>query len=82
MTRYYLSADPVKSVTDRALDGRRQVPALAAGAASKGSRSVMVPSGLPRGTYFLLACADQAAGVAEASETNNCRPATTSVIVR
>jgi hypothetical protein len=82
MTRYYLSADPVKSAADRALDKRRQVPALAAGAASTGSVSVIVPSGLPRGTYFLLACADQGGAVAEASETNNCRAATTSVNVR
>jgi hypothetical protein len=82
MTRYYLSAEPVKSAADRALDKRRQVPALAAGAASTGSVSVIVPSGLPRGTYFLLACADQGGAVAEASETNNCRTATSSLIVR
>ena len=34
------------------------------------------------GHYFLLACADSAAGIAESSETNNCRAATTSLIVR
>jgi hypothetical protein len=82
LTQYYLSADPVKSAADRALSGRRSVPALGAGTASTGSRSVIVPPGLPRGTYFLLACADQAAGVTEASEMNNCRPATTSLTVR
>ena len=81
-TRYFLSADPVKSAADRALDHRRQVTGLAAGAASTGSVSVAVPPGIPRGTYFLLACADSAAGIAESSETNNCRAATTSLIVR
>ena len=50
--------------------------------ASTGSLSVLVPASLPRGTYFLLACADQAAAVVEGSETNNCRTATTSVSVR
>jgi len=82
VTRYYLSGDPVKSAADRALDHRRQVTGLAAGASSTGSVSVTVPSGIPRGTYFLLACADSSAGVAESSETNNCRAATTSVIVK
>ncbi len=81
-TRYFLSTDPVKSAADRALDNRRQVPGLAPGAASTGSLSVLVPASLPRGTYFLLACADQAAAVVEGSETNNCRTATTSVSVR
>ncbi len=82
VTRYFLSADPVKSAADRALDHRRQVTGLAAGATSTGSVSVTVPPGIPRRTYFLLACADSGAGVAESSETNNCRAATTSVIVK
>jgi CARDB/Right handed beta helix region len=81
-TRYYLSTDPVKSTADRALDHRRQVTGLAPGATSTGSVSVSVPSGMPRGTYFLLACADSTAGVTESSETNNCRAATTSVLVK
>jgi hypothetical protein len=82
VTRYFLSADPVKSAADRVLDHRRQVTGLAAGATSTGSISVTVPPGIPRGTYFLLACADSAAGVTESSETNNCRAAATSVIVK
>jgi hypothetical protein len=72
----------VKSAADRVLDHRRQVTGLAAGATSTGSISVTVPPGIPRGTYFLLACADSAAGVTESSETNNCRAAATSVIVK
>jgi hypothetical protein len=81
-TRYYLSTDPVKSPADRALDNRRQVMGLAPGSTSTGSVSVIVPAGIPRGTYFLLACADYAAVITESSETNNCRTATTSVVVR
>jgi hypothetical protein len=81
-TRYFLSADPLKSAADRALDHRRPGTGLAAGATSTGSVSVTVPPGIPRGTYFLLACADATAGVAESSETNNCRAATTSLLVK
>ena len=82
VTSYFLSSDPVKSAADRALDNRRSVPALAAGASSTGSVSVHVPSGTPRGTYFLLACSDQTAVVVESSNSNNCRAAMTSVIVK
>jgi CARDB/Right handed beta helix region len=82
VTSYFLSSDPVKSTGDRALDNRRSVPALAAGASSTGSVNVHVPSGTPRGTYFLLACSDQTAVVVESSNSNNCRAAMTSVIVK
>jgi hypothetical protein len=58
------------------------VPALAVGAASTGSLTVIVPAGTPRGTYFLLACADHAGAVAESGETNNCRAAAASLTVR
>ena len=54
----------------------------AAGASSTGSVNVHVPSGTPRGTYFLLACSDQTAVVVESSDSNNCRAAMTSVIVK
>jgi CARDB/Right handed beta helix region len=82
VTRYVLSVDATKSTGDRLLDHRRQVPTLAAGAASTGSISVRVPSGTPRGTYFLLACTDYASVVTESSETNNCRAAAASLTVR
>jgi hypothetical protein len=82
VTTYFLSADPVKSAADRSLDGRRRVSALPAGASSTGSVSVRVPTGTPRGTYFLLACTDQTAAVSESSDSNNCRAAMTSVIVQ
>jgi hypothetical protein len=81
-TRYYFSIDAVRSTPDRALDGRRSVPSLAPGAASTGDRLLHVPASMRRGTYFLLVCADYAGRVREASETNNCRAAATSVVVR
>jgi hypothetical protein len=82
VTGYFLSSDPVKGAADRAMGGRRRVPALAPGASSTGSVSVLVPAGTPRGTYFLLACTDQTAAVVESSDSNNCRAAMTSVIVK
>jgi subtilase family serine protease len=72
----------VRGGVDRVLGQRRQVPGLAPGATSTGSLSVRVPSGTPRGTYFLLACADDAGTVTESTETNNCRSAAASVTVR
>jgi subtilase family serine protease len=81
-TRYYLSSDPVKSASDRALDNRRSVMGLAPGATSTGSVSVLVPTGLPRGTYFLIACADATGAVAESAENNNCRTAAAAVSVK
>ena len=82
VTTYFLSSDPVKSAGDRALDNRGRVPALAPGAVSTGSVSVLVPTGMPRGTYFLLACTDQTGAVSESSDSNNCRAAMTSVTVK
>jgi hypothetical protein len=72
----------VNSAADRSLDGRRRVSARLAGASSTGSVSVRVPTGTPRGTYFLLACTDQTAAVSESSDSNNCRAAMTSVNVQ
>ena len=71
-TRYYLSADQQKSGGDILLGGTRSVPSLAAGQSSSGSATVTIPSSVPLGAYYLLACADELNAVAETSETNNC----------
>lgn len=71
-TRYYLSADAAKSSGDKLLSGARSVPALAPGAAHSGGRSVKIPAATVPGSYFVLACADDAKASAESSETNNC----------
>lgn len=72
-TRYYLSVDPVRDTGDRLLPGSRAVDALGPEATSTGAATVTIPAGMPLGTYFLLACADDAAPrVTEANEANNC----------
>jgi subtilase family serine protease len=43
--------------------------------------TVTVPAATPFATYFLLACADDGAAVAESLESNNCRAATSTVVV-
>ena len=72
-TRYYLSTDQLKGSADTLLTGSRSVPSLAPGAESGGkSVTVTIPSTMPLGTYYLLACADDTALVTEAEENNNC----------
>ena len=74
-TKYFLSADTVKNTGDRALNGTRSVPALAAGQTSTGSVSVKVPRTAIPGTYWVLACPDMLKVVPESNEKNNCRAA-------
>jgi subtilase family serine protease len=74
MTQYYLSTDTTKSSEDKLLRGTRSVPTLGPGASSTGTLTVTVPTTTTLGTYYLLACADDAGilTVAESNETNNC----------
>ena len=74
-TRYYLSLDAVRDVSDVLLVGTRAIPSLAPNAVSTVTVTVTIPSGTPAGTYFLLACADDLGAVSESNETNNCRAA-------
>jgi CARDB len=80
-TRYYLSPDATKSITDKLLGGARSVRLLEPGTSSTGSRTVNVKSSIAPGTYFLLACADDKNVVVEGDETNNCRASSTTVVV-
>ena len=75
LTQYYLSPLTIKASNARLLTGTRSVPALAAGALSSGSASVVIPGDIATGTYYLLACADDSNLVPEANETNNCAAA-------
>jgi subtilase family serine protease len=79
--RYYLSLDQIVNSGDRALTPTRSVPSLGAGTSSTGTATAVVSSSTPLGTYYLLACADDAAVVAEGSESNNCTASTTAVQV-
>jgi hypothetical protein len=71
-TRYYVSLDQVKSAGDTLLVGTRSVPTLAVGAVNSGTAKVTIPDTAPLGAYYVLACADDRAVVAETNEANNC----------
>jgi subtilase family serine protease len=73
VTRFYLSTNFLFDASDTLLQGSRPVAALPAGASSSGTTFVTIPSNLATGTYYLLAHADGAQQVGEASETNNIR---------
>src|SRR5262249_60688594 len=78
LTRFYLSRDVQKGAGDLLLSGSRAVPPLAAGASSVGALlNVTIPSTTPLDTYYVLACADDTAAVAETASATNRRPATT-----
>ncbi|HEV8308164.1 MAG TPA: CARDB domain-containing protein, partial [Methylomirabilota bacterium] len=81
-TRYYLSLDRLRDPGDRLLVGSRILPALGPGEESTDSVIVGIPRDVPRGTYLLLACADDLGGVAEGNEINNCRASEKAVSVR
>ena len=80
-TRYYLSVDNVITGSDSLLTGSRSIPTLKKGSSSAGSVSVTIPAGQAPGTYYLGACADDLAVVAESDENNNCKASTTTIIV-
>ena len=72
ITRYYLSQDTAKSAGDVALTPDRALSALEAGAQSWGTVTATIPESTPGGTYYLLACADDADLIPETDEGNNC----------
>jgi cysteine-rich repeat protein len=80
VTSYSLSADPLPG-GDRRMSRRRIVPALAAGATSAGSPSLVIDYDVPAGTYYLIACADGRNTVAEPLESNNCRASAGTVTI-
>ena len=80
-TGYYLSTDTTFHSTDHALTGTRAVADLAAIAQNAGSTSVTVPTTVPAGAYFLIACADDAKAVVESNEANNCLASAATVTV-
>src|SRR5262245_13996350 len=72
IVRYYLALHAVRGPGDILLTGARAVPALAPEASHSGTAIVTIPATTPLNTYFLLACADDLAAVAETEEGNNC----------
>ncbi|BCS35897.1 hypothetical protein TBR22_A51320 [Luteitalea sp. TBR-22] len=81
-TRFYLSADTTLGKGDVRLGGQRAVAYLTSGEASTGPTTVTVPSAMAVGTYWQLACADDARVVGESNEGNNCTASPTPVEVR
>ena len=80
--RYYLSLDPQKNGADLLLSTTKSVSSLSAGQSTGANVKSKVPANAALGTYYLLACADDLAVVAELDESNNCRVSATTVIVR
>ena len=72
-TGFYLSVNVTVDAADIPLDAYRPVQALAANTTSAGQTTVVLPSTLEPGVWQLLARADDAAEVAESTETNNVR---------
>jgi subtilase family serine protease len=73
-TRFYLSANSVLDAADTLLPASRAVGALAPGATSTGTTSIVLPSGLTPGVYYIIAKADADGLVAETSDSNNVMP--------
>jgi subtilase family serine protease len=71
-TRFYLSVNSAIDATDRSLEARTVGP-LAPGATSAGVTNVTIPTDMVAGTYYLIARADDTAGVVESADTNNTR---------
>jgi subtilisin family serine protease len=70
-TRFFLSADASFDASDVPFAGTRTVPALAPGATSTGSTSLLIPSTAPTGSYYLIAKADGDNTAPETQESNN-----------
>jgi hypothetical protein len=77
VTRYYLS-----KAGQRTAVGKRSVAALTPTRSSAGSITAKVPAGLETGSYSLVACADGTGLVREANEQNDCRTASTKIVIK
>jgi hypothetical protein len=74
-TRYFLSVDPVVGVGDAKFAQTVQVPPLGIGASDTATATLVGPSGVPDGSYFVMACADRNNTVPESDNRNNCAAA-------
>jgi subtilase family serine protease len=78
MIQYYLAPGPSKE-DGWLLTGKRSVKELAPRATYTGKAKITVPSGIPSGTYYLLACVDDTNQAIEDNEDNNCTPSSAPV---
>jgi subtilase family serine protease len=71
-TRYYWSANTALDASDQAI-GSRAVGPLAGGALASSTTTLTIPASAAAGSYYVIAQADGAGEVQEATETNNTR---------
>ena len=71
--RFYASADSTVDSGDTLLTQTAATPRLAKRSSFASDPTLHIPIGLPNGTFFLIACADDKQVVSESDETNNCR---------
>jgi subtilase family serine protease len=69
-TALYISTSSLFN-SSATLLGTHTVPAIAAGGASTGSSTMVLPATLATGTYYVIAVADTSSAVTETNETNN-----------
>jgi len=70
-TRFYLSSNALLDASALLLTGARSVPALSAGVNSSGSTTVLLPTSVATGNYYLIAKADADNVVPETQKANN-----------
>lgn len=70
VTRYYLSSNGILDSSDIPI-GERNIAALAGGASSSSTATVVIPEGTATGTWYIFARADANDAVPETFETNN-----------
>ena len=84
IVRYYLSKDEFKDSGDKLLKGTRAVPVLIDGETSGGLSpiKVKIPLNTRRGSYYVIACADDTAAINEGNENNNCLRSETKIKIK
>ncbi|MGH9147578.1 MAG: CARDB domain-containing protein [Vicinamibacterales bacterium] len=70
VTKFYFSANASFDATDTLL-GNRAVPDLAPEAENSSATTLIIPSNVATGTYYVIARADADAGIAETNDSNN-----------
>lgn len=83
-TSYFLSRDTTRRRSEDIFLFERAAPSLAPNQShfKRIKGTVTIPSGVPLGEYFLIACADGNSEVSESDETNNCIASATRVTIR
>jgi CARDB/Bacterial Ig domain/Cadherin domain len=77
----YLSRDKVKGKGDRRLTPASSVARLKPRKSARRSATLVIPPATAVGPWFVIVCADDTGRVREAKEKNNCRAATTPILV-